>query len=57
LILAAKIPDNERKETLVRQIGHIKIVHNHDHSLEAKAYFGGRLYGVPETSHQTTMKK
>ncbi len=48
LLISTKIDDPEYKNTLVRQIGHIKIVYYPDKPLEAKAYYGARLFGIEE---------
>jgi len=52
LILATKILDDKFIPNLVRQMGHIKIVYCHNNPLEAKAYFGGRLFGFVDSAHQ-----
>jgi len=48
LLISTKIGDAEHKNALVRQIGHIKIVYYPDRPLEAKAYYGARLFGIEE---------
>lgn len=39
------IPDNNFSSALVRYISHVKIVYKPNHPLEAKAYYGIRLFG------------
>ena len=52
LVISTKITGNEFTNVLVRQMGHIKIVYKPNHPLEAKAYFGARLFGITRDSAQ-----
>jgi hypothetical protein len=45
LIIATKISDDADTTVLVRQMGHVKIVYQPNRPLEAKGYFGARLFG------------
>ena len=45
LSIATKISSETATTVLVRQMGHVKIVYQPNHPLEAKAYFGARLFG------------
>lgn len=47
-MIAPKIKNKNYSSALVRYLSHIKIVYNSDHSLEAKAYPGVRLFGKTE---------
>jgi len=46
LIIATKISNDACINVLVRQMGHVKIIYQPDHPLEAKGYFGARLFGT-----------
>jgi hypothetical protein len=50
LIISTKTLSEEYTSTLVRQIGHIKIVYNPNQPLEAKAYYGARLFSRKQES-------
>lgn len=45
LTIATKISQNASMTQLMRQMGHIKIVYQPNRPLEAKGYFGARLFG------------
>lgn len=45
--IAAKIPETNYSSALVRYISHIKLVYKPNQPLEAKAYPGVRLFGLP----------
>ena len=45
LIIATKIAHDTEATMLIRQMGHIKIVYQPNRPLEAKGYFGARLFG------------
>ncbi len=49
-ITAVKISHNDFSKALVRYINHVKISYAPNHSLEAKAYPGVRLFGCPNES-------
>jgi len=54
LTINTKIKDDSSKTNLVRELGHIKVIYEPNHSLEAKAYFGGRIYGFSnEFTHES----
>ena len=51
LIISTKIQNEEHISTLVRQIGHIKIVYKSHQPLEAKAYYGARLFSMKQSQY------
>ena len=56
LIISAKIQNEEYVSTLIQQIGHIKIVYSTNKFLEAKAYYGARLFGIDKNQYTKMIK-